>query len=132
MRNKYYPLHSLAGIDISNYSIVELKGLVAAILERKIHGICFSPYIKGQGPGAEIGEAQIRERLRIVQPYVHWVRTFSCSEGNELIPRVAKELGLKTMVGVWLGEDHDTNEVELANAHRGGQGRQCRFVGGGQ
>jgi glucan 1,3-beta-glucosidase len=60
--------------------------------------------------------AQIRERLSIVQPYVQWVRTFSCTEGNELIPQVAAEMGLKTMVGVWLDEDHEHNEIELNNA----------------
>lgn len=116
MLNRYRPLHSLAGMDIGSYSLDGLRELVAATLERKIHGICFSPYVEGQGPGSAISEAQIRERLRIVQPYTHWVRTFSCTEGNELIPGVARQLGLKTLVGVWLGEDRDKNEVELANA----------------
>lgn len=116
MSNRYTPQQSLAGIDIGSYSIEQLKSLVAAILNRKIHGICFSPYIAGQEPGAEISDEQIRARLSIVQPYVHWVRTFACSEGNERIPAIAKELGLKTLVGVWLGEDREINEVELANA----------------
>ena len=67
-------------------------------------------------PGTEIGEEQIRERLAFIQPYVHWVRSFSCKEGQELIPGIAVENGLKTMVGVWLDEDREQNEVELANA----------------
>ncbi len=107
---------SLAGIDVASYSIAELKALVRDMLEQKIHGICFSPYVEGQGPGAHLDEAQIRERLSIIQPHVHWIRTFSCSEGNELIPRIAKAYGLKTLVGAWLGEDHDLNEEELRNA----------------
>ncbi len=52
----------------------------------------------------------------MIQPYVNWVRTFSCSEGNELIPRIAAEYGLKTMVGVWLDGNHENNEIELNNA----------------
>ncbi|MCO5185553.1 MAG: glycosyl hydrolase family 17 protein [Anaerolineae bacterium] len=116
MSNLYSRKRSLAGIDISSLSIDDLKALVANILEQKIHGICFSPYIEGQGPGTQITEAQIRERLSIIQPYVEWVRTFSCTEGNELIPRVATELGLKTMVGVWLDDNHDHNALELNNA----------------
>jgi exo-beta-1,3-glucanase (GH17 family) len=49
-------------------------------------------------------------------PYVKWVRTFSCTEGNELIPKIAAEYGLKTLVGVWLEDDLENNEKELANA----------------
>lgn len=113
---KYYEYKTLAGIDIAGYSIAELKELVRGILARKIHGIAFSPYVAGQGPGTQITAAQIRERLSIVQPYVDWVRTFSCTEGNELIPQIAVECGLKTIVGVWLNDDHDDNEIELKNA----------------
>jgi exo-beta-1,3-glucanase (GH17 family) len=32
-----------------------------------------------------------------------------------MIPRIAKEYGLKTMVGAWLGEDIEKNEEEIAN-----------------
>jgi exo-beta-1,3-glucanase (GH17 family) len=116
MSGKYYKYRSLAGIDITNHSIDELKTLVGVILGRKIHGICFSPYAEEQGPGTQITEAQIRERISVIQPFVKWVRTFSCSEGNELIPRIAAEYRLKTMVGVWLGNNREKNEEELNNA----------------
>lgn len=107
---------SLAGIDVSKLSVADLKSLIRQILEAGIHGISFSAYLEGQGPGTRIGEAQIRARLDIIQPYVHWVRSFSCTDGNELIPGIAAESGLKTMVGVWLADDHEKNEAELANA----------------
>ena len=116
MSNYYKKTMSLAGIDFSRHSIEDLRSLVRQILAAKIHGICFSPYIEGQGPGTEIDEAQIRERLAFVRPHVNWVRSFSCKEGHELIPRIAVENGLKTMVGVWLDDDREQNEVELANA----------------
>ena len=70
----------------------------------------------GQGPGTEISEAQIEQRLKIIQPYTHWIRTFSCVEGNQHIPRIAKKHNLKTMVGVCLSEDRDKNEIELNSA----------------
>jgi exo-beta-1,3-glucanase (GH17 family) len=106
----------LAGIDIDAYTIDELQEIARDILEEKIYGIAFSPYLEGQGPGTQISAAQIRQRLSIVQPCVDLVRTFSCTEGNELIPKIAVELGLKTMVGVWLDDDHDHNALELNNA----------------
>ena len=116
MSNHYQRTLSLAGIDISGLSVDDLRDLVRKILEAKIHGISFSPYVEGQGPGTQISAAQIRERLAYIQPYVNWVRSFSCKEGNEQIPAIAAENGLKTMVGVWLDEDREQNEVELANA----------------
>ena len=116
MSNDYKRRMSLAGTDLSAYSTAALKSLVREILDAKLHGICFSPYIEGQGPGTEISEAQIRERLEIVAPYVRWVRTFSCSDGHQHIPRIAAELGLQTMVGVWLDDDRERNDEELAAA----------------
>lgn len=107
---------SLAGIDSSAHSVDSLRSLVSQILDAKIHGICFSPYIEGQGPGSTISAEQIRARLDVVSPHVNWIRTFSCSEGHELIPAIAAERGLKTMVGVWLDDDRERNAEEIAAA----------------
>ncbi len=105
----------LRGVDFSSLSRSDKIALLHQILNRKIHGMSFSPYMDGQAPGTEISEQQIRSRLSIIQPYVHWIRSFSCVDGNQETPRIAHEYGLKTMVGVDLGEDLEANEVELAN-----------------
>ena len=100
-------------------SAVEMDALAAsfdATLNAGTHGLCFSPYLDGQGPGTQLEEAQIRARLEIIRPYTRWVRSFSCTEGNEIIPRVAHELGLKTLVGAWLGTDREINEREVEGA----------------
>lgn len=86
---------------------------VRQVLERKMHGLCFSPYLEGQQPGDTISEAQIRERLAIIRPHTQWIRTFSCTEGHEHTPRIAHEMGLKTMVGAWLGTDDEINRREI-------------------
>ena len=106
---------SLAGIDIAALSVDELRAIFRQILAGGIHGLAFSPYLEGQGPGTELEEAQIRQRLNIIQPWIKWVRTFSCTQGNQLTPRIAREAGLRTLVGIWLDEDRETNELELAN-----------------
>jgi exo-beta-1,3-glucanase (GH17 family) len=87
-------------------------------LNKGMHGICFSPYLENQEPGSLITEEQIRKRIEIIRPYTTWIRTFSCTDGNEMIPRIAKEYGLKTMVGAWLGENQAINEEEIANVIR--------------
>ena len=116
MSNLYQKKLSLSGINLAGLSEDDLRRLVARLLKEKIHGLSFSPYIEGQGPGTEIGEAQIRQRLEIIAPHVNWIRTFSCTEGHELIPAIAKESGIKTMVGVWLDDDLEHNDLELNNA----------------
>jgi exo-beta-1,3-glucanase (GH17 family) len=78
-----------------------------------------------------VSEAQIRERLAIMRPFARWIRTFSCTDGNELIPAVARSHGLKTLVGVWLGEDGAQNEAELANAIRLARDGQVDILGVG-
>ena len=50
-----------------------------------------------------------------MQPYTKWIRSFSTTEGNEMIAKIAKEMGMKTLVGAWLGDDPEINEQEVAN-----------------
>ena len=116
MSNAYQRRLSLTGVNTAELTERELRALADGVLEAGIHGLCFSPYVDGQGPGTQLDAAQIRERVAIVQDKVRWLRTFSCTEGNELIPGIAAEAGIKSMVGVWLDDDLDNNERELANA----------------
>lgn len=67
-----------------------INNLFAEILQNGVHGFCFSLYEEGQKPGDIISEAQVRRRLEILKPHTGWIRSFSCTDGNELIPKVAK------------------------------------------
>ena len=104
---------SLIGLNYSQYSSEKLQTLCSTVLENGMHGLCFSPYEEGQKPGDPITEAQVRRRLEIIAPYSKWIRSFSCTEGNDMIPKLAKEYGLKTLVGAWLGDDKTTNDIEM-------------------
>ena len=104
---------ALSGVAGST-SIEDLRKMGRDMLEDGMHGICFSLYEDGQQPGDIISEGQIRRRLEKLKPHIEWVRSFSCIEGNELIPRIAKELGIKTLVGAWLGSEKEKNDAEIA------------------
>lgn len=104
---------ALAGIDYSDKSSEQIKDLFQQVLENGMHGICYSAYEEHQKPGTVLSKEQINRRMKIIAPYTKWVRSFSCIEGNELIPQVAREFGLKTLVGAWLGTDKDLNEQEI-------------------
>jgi exo-beta-1,3-glucanase (GH17 family) len=102
------------GINYLNeQSETDLRKLFLEILQNGIHGLCFSLYEEGQKPGDIITEDQIRRRMNVLKPHTRWIRSFSCIEGNEWIPRVAKEMGIKTLVGAWLSSDHEKNTEEI-------------------
>ena len=104
---------SLTGQEVNGLNQSELKAQCKQFLNAKMHGICFSPYEGNQEPGDVISEAQVRRKLELLVPYTKWIRVFSCTQGNEIIPKLAKEYGFKTLVGAWLGEETDKNEEEL-------------------
>lgn len=104
----------IGGIDFKNQSAEQINDLFKRILLEGIHGLCYSAYEEGQEPGSILTLRQIQQRMAIIAPYTKWIRSFSCIEGNEHIPKVARQFGLKTMVGAWLGDDKDLIEEEIA------------------
>ena len=103
--------NQLKRISVPSKSTKELEEKMQSILTNKVHGLSFSPYIK-----SKISHQQIADRLEIIRPYTNWVRTFSCTNGNEEVPRIAHEKGIKTLVGTWIGSDLEENELEIENA----------------
>ena len=67
-------------------------------------------------------EANVRRKLELLQPHTEWIRIFSCSDGNDMIPLTIRdpESWYKTLVGAWLGEEKDKNEWIYGAAHRVG------------
>lgn len=104
---------SLTGQEVNGLNRSELKEQCEQFLNAKMHGICFSPYEGAQEPGDPISEAQVRRKLELLIPHTDWIRVFSCTQGNEIIPKLAKEYGFRTLVGAWLGEEKETNDEEL-------------------
>ena len=66
---------SLLGKNLDNLSDDELKKIAKDILDDSLHGLCFSLYEDGQGPGYEISD-QILRRLNIIKPYTKWLELF--------------------------------------------------------
>ncbi len=114
MSFRKHKILALAGPDYSGLSLEDLKTSYHQALGNGMHGLCFSAYVEGQQPGDHLSDEQVRRRLEIISPFTKWVRSFSCIEGNELIPQIAREFGMKTMVGAWLGKDEEKNEQEIA------------------
>ncbi|TAE81488.1 MAG: glycosyl hydrolase [Bacteroidetes bacterium] len=115
-------LDKIIGTDYSKKSEAELETLFATQFNSGLNGLCFSPYVEGQKAGDILSKEQIRRRLELIAPHTKWIRTFSATEGNELIPEIANQKGIKTIVGAWISNDRERNEreiqalIKLANA----------------
>jgi len=83
----------------------------------QVYGFDFSPFTDGQDPnkGSVVSEEQLRQRMMIVAPYTKQIRTFSSTQGFEKAGSVAHDLGLKAVIGAWLGRDMNANEREITS-----------------
>ncbi len=98
---------------LAGRSAEEVQALYAQLRADRLYGLCFSAYAAGQGAGDVLAPSQVRRRVTLVAPHTRWLRSFACTEGHELIPAVAREHGLKTMVGAWISADRERNEREI-------------------
>lgn len=100
-------------IHPTTHSTAEIKHLFSGILGSGMHGICFSPYLEGQTIADQLSQEQIERRMQTIAPHTQWIRSFSCTNGNEFIPGIARAHGLHTMVGAWIDSNKDVNEIEI-------------------
>ncbi len=101
------------GRNLTSISEADIKVEFANTINNGIHGLCFSPYIEGQNIGDILSVDQIKRRIDIITPHTNWIRSFSCTDGNELIPEIAHQKELKTIVGAWISNDKVKNEKEI-------------------
>jgi cellulose synthase/poly-beta-1,6-N-acetylglucosamine synthase-like glycosyltransferase/exo-beta-1,3-glucanase (GH17 family) len=60
--------------------------------------------------------AKVRDDLKKLSSLTRAVRLYSSTEGNELVPPIANEAGLKVTVGAWIDKNADRNEREMQSA----------------
>lgn len=101
----------------------ELEIRMKELLNDGVYGMSFSPYEEWQSPASksQISRDQIKKRMSVIASYTKCIRSFSCQDGNEYIPQVAKEFGMTTMVGAWIEGDEAINEKEIQAAIKLGQ-----------
>jgi exo-beta-1,3-glucanase (GH17 family)/glycosyltransferase involved in cell wall biosynthesis len=59
---------------------------------------------------------QIRADLAVIAPHTKAIRLYSSTRGNELVPPIAAEFGLKVTLGAWIDKDNERNEQEIRSA----------------
>lgn len=110
---KKFPYYYNSPVDWENLKDERLQSLFDKTFEKKLHGICFSPYSEGQNPGDTISEKQVRKRLEVLKPHTTWIRVFSTANQHQKIPAIAKEMGFKVIMGAWISKDKEQNKREI-------------------
>src|SRR6478735_4232978 len=70
-------------------------------------------------PGHIVAEGdaeKIRADMKKLATLTRAIRLYGSTEGNELVPPIAAEFGLKVTVGAWISKDKDRNEREIKAA----------------
>ena len=98
---------------------VAMPGLKLAQGE-KLRCVSYAPFHRpGQTPFDEslmISRQQIEEDLRALSAITDCVRLYSTDKGLDVAPEIARELGLKVLLGAWIGYVSEKNALELERA----------------
>jgi exo-beta-1,3-glucanase (GH17 family)/cellulose synthase/poly-beta-1,6-N-acetylglucosamine synthase-like glycosyltransferase len=79
--------------------------------------LSYAAFERGHVVADSVGDsAKVRADLKILSTLTRAVRLYSSTEGNELVPPIANEFGLKVMVGAWIDKDTERNEREITAA----------------
>ena len=84
----------------------------------QLASVSYSPFKDSAHPdyGPRPTREQIRADLAAIAPYTRAIRTYSATNGAELVPPIAAEFGLKVTVGAWIDKDEARNQREIASA----------------
>lgn len=83
----------------------------------KLECVSYAPFSKDQSPfmfsdGMVISEDLVRKDLTLLAKYTDCIRTYS-TVGLEMIPRIARENGLKMLMGAWVSSDKISTQKEI-------------------
>jgi glucan 1,3-beta-glucosidase len=107
-----------------NWVITEARPVAMPGLElaqgEKLRCVSYAPFHRpGQTPFDKsllIPRQQIEEDLRALSAITNCVRTYSTDKGLDMVPEIAHELGLKVLLGAWIGYVSKNNTLELERA----------------
>jgi exo-beta-1,3-glucanase (GH17 family) len=72
-----------------------------------------------QEPGQvtrDISAAQILEDLKLIKQISPCVRTYGVDHGLDLVPQLARQVGLRVKLGAWISRDPVANQAQLTGA----------------
>lgn len=87
--------------------------------EAKLHCASYTPFRGDQTPfdrSLVIPPAQIESDLQKLKPLTDCVRTYAVDQGLDQVVPIAEKLGMKVLLGIWIGREAAPNERQIATA----------------
>ncbi len=78
--------------------------------------VSYTPFEPGHVVDNTVDPDRIRADLKKLSAITRAIRSYSSGEGNELVPPIAAEFGMKVMVGAWINKNDEYNQREIAAA----------------
>src|SRR4051812_33365382 len=75
--------------------------------------LSYTPFEPGHVVDNNVDPDKIRADMKKLSTLTRAVRLYSSTEGNELVPPIAAEFGLKVTVGAWIDKDSNRNAREI-------------------
>ncbi len=97
---------------------ISVPGQVA-IGDPPIHCVSFAPFRDGQSPfdiTTRIPYEQVEEDMKAIRKVTDCVRTYATDFGGQYVPPIARQLGMKIYLGIWIGDDEMRNRVQVETA----------------
>jgi len=81
-----------------------------------INGVSYTPFHPNKSPtkGDRASAEDIEKDLKALEGSVKGVRTYSTTDGSELVPPIARKYNLPVTVGAWLQGKPEVDEPEIA------------------
>src|SRR6201747_1793250 len=96
---------ALWGLFQEKQAAPDFKGILPSV--------SYTPFEPGHVVDASVDPDRIRADLKRLSTVTRAIRSYSSIEGNELVPPIAAEFGLKVMVGAWINKEDEHNQREI-------------------
>jgi len=96
----------------------------------RFQSLSFAPFSRNMSPEGEAptNADQVRADIQVVAPYTRGVRTYSSTNGKELIAPIAAEQGVKVTAGAWLNREKDKDTGAVIEKAKAGNERELAGV----
>src|ERR1700704_3973185 len=99
---------ALWGLFQDKQSAPDFRGILPSV--------SYTPFEPDHVVDNTVDPDRIRTDLKRLSTLTRAIRSYSSTEGNELVPAIAAEFGLKVMVGAWISKEDEHNQREIESA----------------